>query len=115
MPRRRPVILGLLAALACLASLGPVSAALAQGSGVGLGSAKKLSSAPPNATTTTSTTTHTATVATHTTASASASSHAKQQQLPFTGANVPAMVIIGGTLLLAGLALRVRTRDGRAG
>jgi len=100
-------------------AVAPPGVALAQGSGVGLGSAKKLSSAPPSTTTrsstaTTSTSTSTATTRSSTTSAqgaTSSSSHAKQ--LAFTGANVPALVIIGGTLLLVGLALRVRTRDAR--
>jgi hypothetical protein len=100
----------LVIALACVAALAPAGVAQAQGSGVGLGSAHKLSSAPPSSHTTT-TTTSAATTTAHTATAHKSSSTAHAQQLPFTGADVPALVLIGGTLLLAGLALRVRTRD----
>jgi hypothetical protein len=113
--RRRAGARVALLVLACLAALWPASVAMAQsGSGVPLGSAKKLSSAPPSSSTraTTSKTTSSTSTSTATTASRSSTSSAKQ--LPFTGYDVPELALIGGALLLAGLALCVCTRDARA-
>jgi len=104
----------LLLALACVAALAPTGVAAAQGSGVGLGSAKKLSSAPPSTSAAPSTSTSSTSTATSTTTSATSSASAHAKQLPFTGANVPTLVLIGGALLLTGLALRMRTRDARS-
>ncbi len=116
---RVPRRLALALALVCVAALSPASVALAQnGSGVPLGSAKKLSTAPPAssgaATTTRTTARTTSTSATTTTSALSSSTGATAKQLPFSGSDVRVLVLIGGVLLLAGLALHVRTRHARA-
>ncbi len=103
----------MLLACCCAAALTPTGVALAQ-NGVSPGSAKNLSSAPPSTgarSTSTTTTTSTSTSSATSSTAASTTSHVKQ--LPFTGDDLPVPALIGGAMLAAGLALRVRLRHAR--
>lgn len=112
-PLRRALLRAIVAA-GCAVALSPAGTALAQtGSGVPLGSAKKLSSAPPSSSSSSSVTTATTSSSSSAT-SAAATSPSSAKRLPYTGGDPAEVALFGGALLLAGLALRVRTRDARS-
>jgi len=105
LPARRAVIGSVVALLAVTPA-----AAGAQGSGVPLGSSKKLSSSPPSTSRTasvTTTTSHTASA----TSTSSTHAAASSRTLPFTGADPLGIGLLGLGLATAGAGLRLRTRD----